>query len=99
MYHQPSDGELPLGLIHQVDAINDEIKFGNDLFKLEVVGQVVDVVKGESCFAAPLGMPDDPFLDAAINLLLYRLLFVHFFVLRRWLYPIQKQSLPKIHFL
>ena len=71
VYDHSSDGKFPLGLVHQVNAVNNEIEFGNDPFLLEIIGHEMDIVIGKSGFAAPLRMPDNAFPYAAFNFPLY----------------------------
>ena len=48
-----------------------KVKFGNDVFLLKVIRQIPDIVKSESCFSAPLRMPNNSLLDSVFNRFFY----------------------------
>ena len=57
---ETSTAKLTGGLDEQVDAIDDEVELGDVAARLEVVGEVFDVVESEGGFAAALAEGQSP---------------------------------------
>ncbi len=64
---QTATAEFSVGLSEQIQPVDDEIKLGDDVLVLEVIGQKAHVVIGQRGFSAALGMPDDAFFDAVVQ--------------------------------
>lgn len=73
MHDEATAAKFTAGLKQEVDPIYDEVELGNDCLFPEIVGEVVDVVVGESGLTAALGVPNDPFACAVLDGLLNRL--------------------------
>ena len=71
--NQPPTPKLPAGLIEKIEAIDDEVEFWNGLFLPKIVGEVMNIVEGQSRLPTTLCVPDDAFADSLIDFLGNRL--------------------------
>ena len=62
--------KLATGLCHKTDAVHDEVELRDNIFRPEVIGQVVNIVICQSRLATTLSVPDNTFPGAVFDSLL-----------------------------
>ena len=64
---QSARHKLIPGLLHQAEAVDDEIELGDRVFLSEEIGQALHRIIGQSRLAAALRVPDDARLHALVQ--------------------------------